>query len=263
MNFDSLMPSIAARELDAAHLARQPFQNLLLAGKPLTVEEAYEIQGAYVHRLLDRGLGQVVGYKVGLTSVAMQRMCGIDSPVYGAVLDRRLHQTPRSLDLRDFDRLGIECEIAVRLGDNVTVGSEPLTIRALTEVVDAVAPAFELVDDRNADYQLLDAGSLIADNAWNAGVVFGQMSPLAQGLGERLGKLYRNGALVGEAFVRDALGDPLESVRWLAQELAERGKSLEKGQIVMTGSILPTQFPLAEEQWEYQVAGLGSVIVKT
>jgi 2-keto-4-pentenoate hydratase len=263
MNFSTLQPSEAASELEAAHQARQPFQSLLLAGRPLSLEEAYQVQEACVHRLVDRGLGQVVGYKVGLTSVAMQQMCSISSPVYGAVLEKRLQQTPSTVNPAEFGRLGIECEIAVRLGTNIEAGSEPLTAREVADAVDAIAPAFELVDDRNADYKFLDAGSLIADNAWNAGVVLGKMSPLTQGLGDRLGTLHCNGALVGEAFVRDALGDPLESVRWLAQELGRRGRSLQPGQIVMTGSILPTKFPGAGEQWVYQVVGLGSVTVET
>jgi len=126
-----------------------------------------------------------------------------------------------------------------------------------------VMAAFELVDDRNADYahfasQIL---SVIADNAWNAGIVLGPPAPdwRTVDLGAAHGTMVMNGAVVGEGYGKDAMGHPLDALVWLANMLAKRGKSLSKGMIVMTGSIVATKFVHPGDTVRFLVEGLGEV----
>src|SRR5262249_8569136 len=146
------------------------------------------------------------GYKIGLTSPAMQQMCGLSTPVYGCLLRKQIHSSDASIDPARYGRLGIEFEIAVRLGKDVN--AVPATWSGMGDYVDAIAPSFELIDDRHAIYTQLDGASLIADNAWSAGAVFGAWQSVPADLPARRGRIYSDGAQVDEGRVGDALEHP-------------------------------------------------------
>ncbi|MFZ2736920.1 MAG: fumarylacetoacetate hydrolase family protein [Burkholderiaceae bacterium] len=249
--------SLLAQVLHAAHQRGDNYQALQTAGLSLTTAQAYGVQDELITLRCNAQASRVMGYKIGLTSATMQAMCGIDSPVHGRILDSGLISQGASLDLARYGRLGIECEIAVRVGRDVPAPTN--TLEALASYVDAICPALELIDDRHADYQCLDGPSLIADNAWNAGIVLGRWQPLPADLRERRGRLYSQGLQVDEARVGDALDHPLSSVLWLVADLARQGRTLQSGQVIMTGSIVKTQFPARGENWRYEVEGLGGV----
>jgi 2-keto-4-pentenoate hydratase len=131
--------------------------------------------------------------------------------------------------------------------------------------VSAVMPAFELVDDRQADYAQLAAQvlTLIADNAWNAGIVLGapRRDWHAVDLSAARGVMVINGAVVGEGRGHDVMGHPFEALRWLVNMLAQQGKGLTQGMIVMTGSLVATKFVKAGDTVGLSVEGLGEVRV--
>jgi 2-keto-4-pentenoate hydratase len=121
--------------------------------------------------------------------------------------------------------------------------------REIAEFVLRAHPALELVDDRNADYAALPHHilTLIADNAWNAGLVVG---PALSGWDlqdlDRIEGVARiDGQEVGRGYGRDVLGHPLDALAWLANHLNDYGCSLRGGDWVTTGSLVKTQFPLA------------------
>jgi len=246
-----------AEHLLAAHRDRQAFETLRLAGSKLSIPQAYEVQDLFVERLVAEAKTQVVGYKIGLTSQVMQRMCAIDSPVYGQILGSRVHASGNAVPMSRYGRLGVEFEIAVKLARDVP--RPPASVDEMASYAEAVCPAIELVDDRRADYSGLDAASLVADNSWNAGIVLGQWAPPPANLPSLEGRLRIDGVQVEQARVGDALDHPLASVRWLASALERRGQQLKAGMVVMTGSIIRTRFPEGAGRWEYEVTGLGSV----
>jgi len=188
------------------------------------LEGAYAIQAAYVKKL-DATHGRRVGYKIGLTSKRMQEMCGVDHPNSGVVFESRLHKSGVTLSLSKLVHLGIEFECCARLGTSLPPRTRPYHMDEVAAAVDAVCPAFEVIDDRNSDYPL-DLLSLVADNSWNEGNV---------------------------------LGHPFEPLRWLANNLSARGETLKKGEIVLTGSWVTTRFPKAGEHYKYTIEGVGSV----
>ncbi|MEQ8663330.1 MAG: hypothetical protein RLW62_21145, partial [Gammaproteobacteria bacterium] len=115
----------------------------------------------------------VAGWKIGLTSPRMQALLGIDSPIAGAVLGSRVLASGAVVARAEHVRLGLETEIAVRLGADLPAAGAPYTREQVTAAVAAVCAAIEIVDDRAADYAVTDIGSLVADNSWNEGVVLG------------------------------------------------------------------------------------------
>jgi 2-oxo-3-hexenedioate decarboxylase/2-keto-4-pentenoate hydratase len=220
--------------------------------------EAYAVQDAY-RDLLTPAHGPVGGYKIALTSEVMQRLVGVPHPLAGPLFAATIRRAPATLRAVDFVRLGVECEFAVRLGRDLAPADAPFSQDAIAAAIDGVAPAFELVEDRNADYTRLDALGIIADNCWNAGVVLGPFHgglPM-QTLSGLIGRLEIDGIAAGEGRGADVLGDPQNALVWLATHLAGRGERLRRGMIVMTGSIIATKFLHAGNGARFVVDGLG------
>jgi 2-keto-4-pentenoate hydratase len=251
-----------AGQLMGEHARGARFLPFAAGGGITTLEQAYEVQGHFVSLQRRERASSIAGYKIGLTSPGMQAMCGITTPVAGVVLADRVHASGATLDRSHYGRLGIEFEIAIRIGselaaaDGVAIG-----IEEVAAAVDAVAPAIELVDDRHCDYKTLDVLSLVADNAWNAGIVLGEFRPAWPDLAQVLGSVHVDGAgaALDQGSGRDVLGNPFASVAWLASHLAQRGECLRAGDIVMTGSMVTTKFPEAAGHWRFEVSGIGVV----
>ncbi len=129
----------------------------------------------------------------------------------------------------------------------------------MAEAVAACAAGIELIEDRAADYETVTALPLIAENAWNGGIVVGpEVSAWrALDLAAARGAMSINGEEVGEGHGRDALGHPLEAVVWLANALGARGKTLRRDMVVMTGSIVTTKYLRAGDTATVAVDGLG------
>ena len=252
-------PSARAALLLQQHANGAPFAPFCDELALNSVDEAYAVQEAYVAGLCQQGGREVVGWKIGLTSPRMQALLGIDSPIAGAVLSGRVHDSGHIVAREAFGRLGIECEIAVRLGRSLPAAGAPYDFAAVSDAVEAVCPAIEIVDDREADYALTDIGSLVADNCWNAGVVLGEFIDSWPALAEVTGVVYRDATEIDRGSGRDVLGHPFEPLLWLANHLAARGQALEQGMIVSTGSLATTRFPTAPEHYRFVIAGLGEV----
>jgi 2-keto-4-pentenoate hydratase len=251
----------AAEKLLAEHQANSTFQPLGAPDRPATVSDAYDIQERFVTLLRGRH-GEPVGYKVGLTSAAMQTFCGIDHPIAGVVLESRVHQTGATVRRSDFGRLGLEFEIAVRIKSDIPVTAKPLTVETIAPHIDGVSAAIELVDDRSADYANLDVLSLVADNSWNGGIVLSEFATKWPDLAGVLGRATKDLVAIGEGHGRDILGHPFNSVAWLATQLASRGAGLKAGQVVMTGSVMKTVFPDADASYRFDLEQIGSVDVR-
>ena len=248
----------AADFLLAGHREGRRFERLPAGIAPGSEDEAYRVQEALV-----AGLAQpIAGWKVALTSAAMRRVVpGIDQPCAGAIFAGRVHGSPARLPRSSLMRIGLECEAMVRLADDLPDTGRAWTRDSVTAHVGAVAAAFELIDDREADYNNMNAFELIADNAWNGGVVIGAEVSDWQALdlaGAR-GSLEIGGKPVGEGRGGDAMGHPFEPLAWLANNAVSRGRPLRAGEFVMTGSIIPTQFLEAGDRAVYTHEALGTV----
>ncbi|MBK8015584.1 MAG: fumarylacetoacetate hydrolase family protein [Betaproteobacteria bacterium] len=220
------------------------------------LEDAYAIQAELVRRLVPLH-GPRVGYKIGLTSPRMQQMCSIEHPVGGVVLASRRQTSGIVRRLSDIVHLGLEFEICVRIGRDLPPRSAPYTMDDIAQAVSAVAPAFEVIDDRNSPYPL-DVLSLVADNAWNEGIVLGEFRESWPDLAKVRGTVERNGEAIDQGEGSAVLGHPFAPVVWLANHLSARGETLRAGEIVSTGSLVTTRFPEPGDRFRFTVEGIGS-----
>ena len=155
----------------------------------------------------------------------MQQLMGIDHPCGGMIFASRVHTSPARIAKADYVNVRIECELAVRLGRDLPKRLAPYTRESVRAAVSEIMAAFELIEDRHADYKTTKALSLIADNAWNGGIVLGAPKPPPAGLDLNgiAGRLKRNGK-------EEATGktdDPLGALAWLANLAAERGRPID------------------------------------
>jgi len=222
-------------------------------------EDAYDVQDEYVRLQMQARSVGAAGYKIGLTTKRMQEMCGIDSPIAGAVLQDRIHKSGASVRTSAYGRLGLEFEIAVRMARGLPDRAGVPGLADVAAAVDAVAPAIELIDDRGADYGRLDALSLIADNSWNAGIVLGEFARPWPELAAIEGVVTLDGGIIDRGFGSAVLGHPFNAVAWLAGHLGRTGKELRSGDIVMTGNTVTTKFPDRPSVYRFELTGLGSV----
>ena len=252
---DSARPQAMAHWMWEARQRRLPYRNLPDDLRPASIAQAYAGQEAY-YRLAESTYGAVAGAKIATTTKVMQALMGIDHPCGGAIFSRTIHRSPARLHAADFVNLRIESEIALQLGADLPASRAPWTRERVTQAVAAALPAFELIEDRNADYASTEAWSLIVENCWNGGIVTGTPKRVApDDLVGVAGRLTLGGKLIGEG----AAEDPCATLAWLANHVAERGRDLKAGMVVITGSLIPTESIAPGQRAQFTVEGLGDV----
>jgi 2-oxo-3-hexenedioate decarboxylase/2-keto-4-pentenoate hydratase len=232
--------------------------------RPRDVDEAYAIQAALDARLSQAGLGPVVGHKVGCTNPRMQAYIGIPNPASGSIHQRMVKQLRGELRHDTFVRPGVECEIAVRLATTLSPSRAPYTRASVAEAVDSVMASFEIVDDRYKDFRSIGTPTLIADDFFDAGCVLG--APVVNwrklDLAALKGTITINGKEVSSGVSHMVMGHPFESLAWLANDLARRGRGLKAGEFVLTGSIAEVIWVNAGDIAVGAIEQLGSVTAR-
>lgn len=238
---------IGAALADAEAARRQI--GLISAARPeMDMDDAYAVQKAFVGAKLARG-GHVIGWKIGLTSRAMQDALGIDTPDSGVLLEDMSFDSGAEIPAGRFIQPRIEAEIAFVMAK--PLAGETATRAHVIEATDYVAPSLEILDTR---VERRDAATgrartiidTIADNAANAGVVLGaaRWDVGAHDL-RRVGAIVKRDGVVEETGLgAGVLDDPVESVVWLARRIARYGQRIEPGHIVLSGSFIrPVECP--------------------
>jgi 2-keto-4-pentenoate hydratase len=252
----------AARWLLDAHERCERFAAIPQPFRPRDADQAYAVQDAFV-ALKQARYGEIAGHKIALTTPQMRRMAGLDDSIAGVVLARQVRQSPAVVRAADFTCLIVEFEIACELGADLPATSAPYTRERVAQAVAALRPAFELADNRHADYARMSEHSveLIADNAWNEGAVLGE--PMRDwrkiDLAGVRGVATINGKPVGEGRGGDVMGHPFEALAWVANNLARRGQFLRAGEFVITGSLVTSKFPEAGDRLNFELERIGVV----
>ena len=122
-----------ARTCFETHRTRARYGPLDAAVRTAPLDDAYRVQDA-LHRIMAKaGRGEIAGWKIALTSKAMQQMTGVDQPAAGAIFSSVVHPSPHRLGLAAYHHLGVEFEVAVRLGDDLPASGGPWTRASVGE----------------------------------------------------------------------------------------------------------------------------------
>ncbi|HXP04063.1 MAG TPA: fumarylacetoacetate hydrolase family protein [Stellaceae bacterium] len=251
----ALDPRQIAERVAAIFRARQPIDILPAELIPADLDTAYRVRAAYEAIEAPRR-GALAGYKIGLTTPIMQQLCGVDEPCYGAMFQSEIRHSPAEARVAEYCRVGIETEIAMRLGEDLPEGGDRERVAV---AVESCMAAIEVLEDLWHDYKRLTAAAMVVGNVWNAGCVLG--APVADwkklDLAAVTSCLAINGNEIGSGKGGDVMGNPLNALTWLANKLAADGRPLKRGMVVMTGSMVPIQFPQPGDRAVVTVEGLG------
>tara|TARA_R110002110_G_scaffold85816_1_gene223320 strand:+ start:60063 stop:60857 length:795 start_codon:yes stop_codon:yes gene_type:complete len=253
----------AATAIAENRMARTRLDTLPAEFRPRNLNDAYAVQERHNEILGERGLGKLVGYKIGCTTPVMQAYMNIHEPSFGEVFDSTVHHYHADLVFADFVNPGVETEIAVTLATDMPADGGPYTRDSVRDAVGAAMISIELVEARYRDYRELDTPTMAADNFFNAAVVLGDPVTDWHGidLAEAEGTILLNGELLGTGLGSLIMGHPLEALAWLANRLAERGRHLKAGEFVTLGSVIATQWVKQGDRIDHSIPGLGSVSI--
>lgn len=262
-----MTPEDHARAAEALLKAEQTGQQIGLLTKQhpeIGLDDAYAVQKAIYRAKMAQGR-HVIGWKIGLTSKAMQYALNIDIPDSGILFDDMAFDSGATVPKGRFIQPRIEAEIAFVMKD--AIGGANLTRADVLAATDYVAPSLEILDTRivrqdpetGATRKVYDT---ISDNAANAGVVLGEARHPADIDLRWVGAIVsRDGEVEETGLGAGVLNDPVESVVWLARRMADYGQSIEPGQIILSGSFIrPVECP-SGSHITADFGGFGSVAI--
>ncbi len=223
---------------------------LSLAYPDMTLEDAYAVQAALVAQKQKSG-AKVIGWKIGLTSRAMQQALNITTPDSGVLLDDMLFKTGAQIPQGRFIQPRIEAEIAFVIKD--VLKGKQITRADIVAATDYVAPALEILDTRvlRADPETGKSRIIydtVADNAANAGIVLGAERHRIDAHDLRwVGAIVKRDGVVEETGLgAGVLDDPVTGILWLVHRLAEFDQGVKPGEVVLAGSFIrPLEAPPA------------------
>ena len=253
MNKDAMIEELAVK-LNRAEKSKQAIRPLSDI-YDLDVVDAYKIQLINVHRRVQEG-AIISGKKIGLTSLAMQEMLGVDEPDYGHMFAEVCFDEVIKTDL--FMQAKVEGEVAFVLKEDL-IGPN-ITVEDVLANTDYVVAALEIVDSRIADWKIKLVDT-IADNASFGGYCLGkkQLNVKECDLKALHMDFYKNGKLINSGKGTDVLGDPAFCVAWLANKMGEFGIPLKKGEVVLSGAFSAALPAAKGDIFEARFTQLGSV----
>jgi 2-keto-4-pentenoate hydratase len=256
---DSCTQGVADR-LRKAELNRVPIAPIFKDLPELTIEAAYKVQAALNRQRVKAG-DRIIGRKIGLTSLVVQKQLGVAEPDFGTLFSCMEVLQGQSVRTDELIQPRIEAEIALTLGRDLT--DPDLTAAELARGVEFVVPALEVVDSRIMDWKIT-IHDTIADNGSSARFVVGHNARRLTDLDLELCgmSLERNGSVVSSGVGAACLGNPLASALWLARARATAGDPLRAGDLVLTGALGPMVDARQGEFYTAKISGLGSVSVR-
>lgn len=221
------------------------------------VDEAYRVQLKMIDYKVNGGQ-RIVGKKIGLTSLAMQQLLGVDQPDYGHLLDSMDDTGKESVSMTGLFEPKVEGEIAFVLKKDLVGPS--VTIEDVLDATDYVAAALEIVDSRISNWKI-KLPDTVADNASSGRfVISGNRFAVKDiDLVKEEMRLYKNGELINSGTGADVLGHPAACVAWLANKLHEYGVTLKANEVILSGALTAALPAQAGDTFKAEFTQLGTV----
>lgn len=216
---------------------RRTIKPLIETDPSLTIDDAYAINLNFLSRRLADG-EKVVGKKIGVTSKAVQDMLGVHQPDFGFLTDWMYVEGDIDVDAKALIAPRAEAEIAFILKSDLNgPGVTAADVLAATE---SIAPCFEIVDSRIDDWKIAIVDT-VSDNASCGVYVLGEerLNPADHDLPNLHVAVTKNGEFLSEGYGHAVQGDPAQAVAWLANTLGAYGVTLNAGDVILSGSLVP------------------------
>jgi 2-keto-4-pentenoate hydratase len=246
--------ALRLREAGETHRPCAPIRDLIGAND---VASAYAVQEINTKYWLGRGR-RLVGRKIGLTAVAVQKQLGVDQPDFGLLFDDMLAPEERAIPFADTMQPKVEAEVAIVLKKPLIRGQH--SVADIVDATDYACAAIEVVGSRIANWDIKLADT-IADNASSSHFVLGarKMRLSDVDLVNCAMTMTRRGETVSTGSGGACMGNPLNAAVWLADAMVKYGRPLQAGDVIMTGALGPMAAVDAGDTVEATIEGLGSV----
>nr|AMK59354.1 4-oxalocrotonate decarboxylase [uncultured bacterium UPO53] len=257
MQIDAATFLDAAEALRNARATRSTIPQISVTHGVQGLDQAYAVAEFNTRQRITEG-ARVVGKKVGLTSLAVQKQLGVDQPDFGVLFDDMEYLDGDAVPMSRLIQPKAEAEVAFVIGHDLTSKS-PSYAEFLSSLAYAL-PAIEIVDSAITDWKLTLVDT-VADNAscglyvlGNQPVAIGQLSLSELGL-----QLDKNGQTESVGSGAACLGHPLRAAYWLARTMAQRGEGLRAGELILSGALGPMVNIAAGDVINARIGNLGSV----
>jgi len=223
------------------------------------LDTAYAIQHVNNQLLIDNG-ARITGYKIGLTSHAVQEQLGVDQPDFGALLNTMEVLNGSSVPVSVLMQPKAEAEIAFVLKHDLPAHS--LSMTELISAIDYALAAIEIVGSRIENWNIKIADT-IADNASASHYVVGHRPIKLENVDvvDCKMQMTKNGEVVSSGNGAACLGSPLNATLWLVNKMAELGTPLKGGQVILSGALGKMANIQAGDTFEASFSGLGKVSI--
>lgn len=237
---------------------RKTLLPLIQQDPALTIDDAYAISLDFLSRRLRDG-EKVVGKKIGVTSKAVQDMLGVHQPDFGFLTDWMHVEGDIDVDGKALIAPRAEAEIAFILKDSL--GGPGVTAADVLAATESIAPCFEIVDSRIDDWKI-GIVDTVSDNASCGVFVVGEerLDPRAFDLPGLHVTVTKNGEPLSEGYGHAVQGDPAQAVAWLANTLGAYGVTLNAGDIILSGSLVPLAPAAKGDTFEMTMRNEGQAI---
>jgi 2-keto-4-pentenoate hydratase len=245
--------------LAEAESTRVGIDPLTSTDSELTIKEAYYIQLETINNKVQQGQ-KIVGKKIGLTSLAMQKLLGVDEPDYGHLLDAMVVENGGRIRVEQVLQPKVEAEIAFILKKELR--GPHVTSLDVLQATEYIVPALEIVDSRIKDWKI-KLPDTIADNASSGFYVLGGKPTKVNDIDlELIGMAFsKNGELVNTGVGAAALGNPANCVAWLANKLSEFDIPLRAGEVILSGALSAAVEAREGDSFTARFAHIGQVSV--
>lgn len=248
-----------ARHIVEARRAVTKLAGLADACRPTSIADAYEMQRIAAELWGD----ELVGWKVGATSKEVQTLFGMPEPAYGPVFRQTVSASPARLNAGAFQHLLLEAEFAFTFRESLPPRPKAYARDEVLAAIDALVPAIEIISPRFKRLPADQAPLMVADFFGNGGAILG--TPCQDwrdiDLAARTVSLSIDGVVRQSGTGAVVLGNPLHVVEWLVKTLGAHGRTIEKGQFVMTGTMTGLHAPKPGETAVANFGVLGKVEV--
>ena len=234
---------------------RRTIEKLIEQDPSLSIDDAYTISLDFLARRLKDG-EKVVGKKIGATSNAVQDMLGVDQPDFGFLTDWMHVEGDIDMDAKALIAPRAEAEIAFILGQGLT--GPGVTAEDVVAATEFIAPCFEIVDSRIRDWKIAIVDT-IADNASCGVFILGEAraDPRDFDLPSLHITVTKNGAPLSEGYGSAVQGNPAQAVAWLANTLGTYGITLDAGDVILSGSLVPLADAVRGDLFAMELHGIG------
>jgi len=225
--------------------------------EPITLKEAYQIQSKSMQHRYERG-EQLVGLKMGFTSLAKMKQMGVHEMILGRLTDSMEINSKKEMNSSRFIHPRAEPEIAFLLKRDI---SNPIELKDVSEYVAQIAPAIEVIDSRYENFKF-SLEDVVADNCSSSGYILGEWLPTDTDVSDVPITIGINNEVQQSGSSKAILDNPFQSLVEATKLALKYGQELKKDMIILAGAATPAIHINAGDSVKAAFGDLGEIEFK-